>query len=100
LGSKKRSKERTLQSVVEGEPEPGLTLEAQGNDQSESDAPSAPAAHPEEMRGAVELRITDHVTIRASARATPAGLVGAAILLSAILVPMMLNRRQVKGSRS
>jgi hypothetical protein len=50
------------------------------------------------MRGAVELRITDHVTLRASARATPAGLVGAAILLSAILVPIMLNRRQVKGS--
>ena len=98
MGSKKRSKERILQNVVEDEDGAGLTLEAQSNDPPDSEAPPAPAAHPEEMRGAVELRITDHVTLRASARATPAGLVGAAILLSAILVPIMLNRRQVKGS--
>ena len=93
MGSKKRSKERTLQNVAEEEDGAGLRLEAQSDDSSGSESPTAPAAHPEEMRGAVELRITDHVTLRASARATPAGLVGAAILLSAILVPMMLNRR-------
>jgi hypothetical protein len=93
LGSKKRRKERALQSLVEGEDDAGLTLDAQSNDRSEDNIPPALGAHPEEMRGTVELRITDHVTLKASARATPAGLVGAAILLFAILVPVMWNRR-------
>ena len=49
--------------------------------------------HPEEMKATVELRITDHVTLRATALATPAGLIGAAVLLSAILIPIMWRKR-------
>jgi hypothetical protein len=50
--------------------------------------------HPEEMRATVELRFSKHVTLRATARATPAGLVAAALLLTAILVPVMWGARQ------
>ncbi|MBW4025238.1 MAG: hypothetical protein HIU92_19275 [Proteobacteria bacterium] len=46
------------------------------------------------MKGSVELRITDHVILRASIRTTPAGLIGAATLLAAILVPVMWDRRR------
>jgi hypothetical protein len=57
------------------------------------DAYQTDAAHPEEMKGTVELRITNHVTLKATARATPAGLVGAAVLLSAVLIPIMWAKR-------
>jgi hypothetical protein len=50
--------------------------------------------HPEEMRATVELRFGKHVTLRATARTTPAGLVAAALLLTAILVPVMWGVRQ------
>jgi hypothetical protein len=93
VGSKKRSKERAVPSVIRDDGDAGLELGAPSKNEPEDRALPAPGAHPEEMRGTVELRITDHVTLRASARATPAGLVGAAILLSAILVPAMLRRR-------
>jgi hypothetical protein len=50
--------------------------------------------HPEEMRATVELRFSKHVTLRATARATPAGLVAVALLLTAIIVPVMWSVRQ------
>jgi hypothetical protein len=50
-------------------------------------------SHPEELRATMELRITDYVTLRTTARATPAGLVSAALLLSAILIPVMWGVR-------
>ena len=46
------------------------------------------APHPEEMKATVDLRIGDAVSITATARATPAGLVAAALLISAILIPL------------
>jgi hypothetical protein len=60
-----------------------------------SDYPDPPTAspHPEELRATMELRITDYVTLRTTARATPAGLVGVALLLSAILIPVMWGAR-------
>lgn len=59
-----------------------------------SDADAAPpSAHPEEMTAAVKLEIGKYVTLRARARATPAGLVSIAILLAAITVPLALARR-------
>ncbi len=93
MGSKKRGKERALPNVIADEDATGLAVDAHREDEPEGGALLTPGAHPEEMRGMVELRITDHVALRASVRTTPAGLVGAAILLSAILVPVMLNRR-------
>jgi hypothetical protein len=47
------------------------------------------APHPEEMKAAVDLAIGRSVTIRATARATPAGLLAAALLITAILVPVI-----------
>jgi hypothetical protein len=93
VGSKKRSKERAVPSVIGDEDDAGWALGVAGGDEPEARDLPAPGAHPEEMRGTVALRITDHVTWRASARATPAGLVSLAILLSAILIPVMWNRR-------
>jgi hypothetical protein len=62
---------------------------------SEFSDPSPTASpHPEEMRATVELRVSEHVTLRATARMTPAGLVAAALLLTAILVPVMWGMRQ------
>jgi hypothetical protein len=54
------------------------------------DAPS----HPEEMKGTVELRFGNLATMTATGRTTPAGLIGAAILVSALLIPLaiMLKR--------
>jgi len=47
------------------------------------------APHPEEMKATVYLRIGDSILITATARATPAGLIAAALLVSAILMPLV-----------
>jgi hypothetical protein len=47
------------------------------------------ASHPEEMRAAVDLAIGKSVSIKATVRATPAGLATAALLIAAILVPLV-----------
>jgi hypothetical protein len=65
----------------------------------ERDAPpgaSSPttAPHPEEMRATMELRIGNSVSLNATARATPAGLATAALLASAILVPVLWFAKQ------
>ena len=43
--------------------------------------------HPEEMRARIDLRIGEAVALKATARATPAGLVAVAVPMGAILVP-------------
>ncbi len=53
--------------------------------------------HPEEMKASVDVRISSAVTISASARATPAGLVSAALLTCAALVPLVLLARHFRG---
>jgi hypothetical protein len=50
---------------------------------------STAAPHPEEMKGTIGFRIGNSVFVRASGRATPAGLAMAALLVSAILLPML-----------
>ncbi len=56
------------------------------------------APHPEEMKASVTVQIGKAVTISASARTTPAGLVCTALLVAATLVPVvMLVRRRVRG---
>ena len=49
-------------------------------------AASGAAAHPEEMKASVDLRIGDAVSLRATGRTTPAGLVTAGIMVSAIIL--------------
>jgi hypothetical protein len=54
--------------------------------------PDTAAPHPEEMKATIDLTIGRSVTIKASARATPAGLLTAALLVAAILIPIWLTR--------
>ena len=64
------------------------------------------AEHPEEMKATIDLTIGRSVTIKASARATPAGLLTAALLVAAILIPMIwftrtrAHERPASSSRS
>jgi hypothetical protein len=47
------------------------------------------------MRATVSLRIGNTIRLRASARATPAGIVAGAIAISAVTVPLIwLSRRR------
>jgi oxalate decarboxylase/phosphoglucose isomerase-like protein (cupin superfamily) len=89
MGSKKRSREQALEKIAEDKD----AVDAVTLDPDSEDAYPTAAAHPEEMKGSVELRITKHVTLKATARATPAGLVGAAMLLAAIMIPIMWTKR-------
>ena len=54
------------------------------------------APHPEEMTGTVTFNLGRFATMTATGRATPAGLVAAALLAGAILIPLgrMLRRRR------
>ena len=56
----------------------------------------APLTHPEEMKGTVEFKLGSLVTVTAKGRTTPAGLIGAAVVISAVLIPlaMMIRRRR------
>jgi hypothetical protein len=63
-----------------------------------ADIADSAAPHPEEMRATVDLTIGRSITIKATARATPAGLVTAALLVVAILIPMIwLTRTRRHG---
>ena len=66
--------------MMTGEPE----RDAGPGDRSDTAAP-----HPEEMRAAVDLTIGKSASLKATARATPAGLAAAALLVAAILVPVV-----------
>ena len=64
------------------------TSESERNAEPEN-RPETAAPHPEEMRAAVDLTIGKSVSIKATARATPAGLATAALLVAALLIPMV-----------
>jgi hypothetical protein len=49
---------------------------------------SAAPPHPEEMSATVEVRISNVVSVKATARATPAGLVAVALVLASVLIPL------------
>lgn len=51
--------------------------------------PGRAALHPEEMTATTEIRVGDRFSWKATARATPAGLVSVALLVSAVLIPAM-----------
>jgi hypothetical protein len=59
-----------------------------------AETPTA-APHPEEMKGTVTFSLGKLVSVTASGRATPAGLISAALLVIAVLVPISraLRRR-------
>ncbi len=63
------------------------------NDAEHGPAPEcsseAAITHPEEMQATVDLRIGNAVSIKATARATPAGLVAAALVISAVVIPLV-----------
>lgn len=54
--------------------------------------PPAPA-HPEEMRASLHLDLGHGRLLTATARATPAGLIAAAILVSSVLLSAAVLRR-------
>ena len=43
------------------------------------------APHPEEMKAAIQLQLGNLVSLRVTARATPAGIVSAALFLAALV---------------
>ena len=62
-----------------------------------SDQPiTEPLTHPEEMKAAVEFKLGNFASMTATARTTPAGLIGTAVLVSAVMIPlvMMIGRRR------
>lgn len=60
-----------------------------------AETPIASSAHPEEMKASVTLRIGDKVSLSATARATPAGLVASALIVTAAMVPLIwITRRR------
>ncbi len=63
--------------------------ESRSNSAIVLDAPTA-APHPEEMRATVRLRIGSSVSLDATARATPAGLIAVGLLVTAILAPLLI----------
>jgi hypothetical protein len=67
-------------------------------DESDEFSSSTAATHPEEMKGTV-FKLGNLATITATGRTTPAGLIGAAFLLSALLLPlaMMIRRWRCHG---
>jgi hypothetical protein len=57
------------------------------------------AAHPEELKATLDLEIGSAVSVRASVRTTPAGLVAAAILAAAMLLPAVSLARALLDRR-
>ncbi|MDT8330492.1 hypothetical protein RQ831_05455 [Roseomonas gilardii] len=62
-------------------------------------APEPQITHPEEMRATASLRIGGAVTLQATARATPAGLVAAAILVGVVLLSTAAVVRAARGGK-
>ncbi|HET6605721.1 MAG TPA: hypothetical protein VFG62_03580 [Rhodopila sp.] len=54
----------------------------------------APPSHPEEMKGTVEINFGRLATMTATGRTTPAGLIGAALLVSSVLIPLVIMTRR------
>lgn len=53
-----------------------------------NDPPPAPPSHPEEMKATWEFRLGRSISIQATARWTPAGVVTAGIAASAVLLSL------------
>ena len=62
-------------------------------------AAADPLTHPEEIKATVDLRLGDHVQLKATARATPAGLVATGLMVSSILMAVAFVVRAAGGWR-
>lgn len=70
----------------------------ESNDRTEGERASPTAApHPEEMNASVHLRIGSTVSLQASARATPAGLIAVGVLAAAVLLTTTALVRAARG---
>lgn len=58
------------------------------------------APHPEEMRASFNMAIGRSISIAATARTTPAGLVATGVLLAAIFVPLAMIARSRASERA
>ena len=65
----------------------------------EGPSPEAPS-HPEEIRADYELRLGSLITIKASARITPAGVISAGIAAAAIIVAVGVLVSATRSRRS
>jgi hypothetical protein len=59
---------------------------------------STAAPHPEELRATMDLRVGKCITVSTAARATPAGLVAVAVLVSAVMIPVIWISRHRRGA--
>jgi hypothetical protein len=66
----------------------------------ENDQSREALSHPEEIRADYELRIGKLVTVQASARITPAGVISAGIAAAAIILAVGVLVSSTKGRRN
>ena len=77
-----------------------MPIAASINRRVESERQSETAApHPEELKATLDLAIGNAVSVKASVRTTPAGLVGAAILAAAVLLPTVSLAKALLNAR-
>jgi hypothetical protein len=58
-----------------------------------------PVTHPEEMRASAEIRLGERVTVQASARITPAGMISVGIAAAAITLAACWGAALIRRSR-
>lgn len=66
----------------------------------EEEPSSAVPSHPEEIRSAFELRLGRHITLQASARITPAGVISAGIAVAAMVLALGYLASAMRPRRS
>jgi hypothetical protein len=77
-----------------------MPITASINRRVQSEQPSeTAAAHPEELKATLDLAIGNAVSVKASVRTTPAGLVGAAILAAVIVLPTVSLAKTLLNAR-
>jgi hypothetical protein len=64
------------------------------NDADHSEVPDTAAPHPEEMTATMEIKAGERFSWKATARTTPAGLISAALLVSAVVIPALWFRKR------
>jgi hypothetical protein len=64
------------------------------NDTDYPEVPDTAAPHPEEMTATMEIKAGERFSWKATARTTPAGLVSAALFVSAVLIPILWLKRR------
>ncbi|MCB8876236.1 hypothetical protein [Acidisoma silvae] len=97
MGEKKKQRlaeaeaAKTLATIADTPPHGDEATEAAAVPPTAESVPT----HPEELRASVTLRIGDKISLSATARATPAGLVASALIVTAAMVPLIwITRRR------